>query len=226
MLNSSPETNSIAILSVQCGKVSPFRGADEPSAIGKLAVEGAVRVRRLGLEGDEQADLAVHGGPDKAVHHYPHDHYAFWRDSIGAHPLLSDYGAFGENIATEGLTEDMICVGDRWRLGTALVEVSQGRQPCWKLDHRFDGSAVNAGVVKSRRSGWYYRVLEEGEVAAGDRMVLAERPWPAWSVRRVFGLLIAGEHKKDREGLDALGEVDALAATWMRRRAKLLGLDS
>nr|WP_236549195.1 MULTISPECIES: MOSC domain-containing protein [Novosphingobium] len=213
------------ILSIQCGKVSPFRGEDEPSAIGKVPVAGPIRVGRLGLEGDEQADLAVHGGPDKAIHHYPHDHYAFWREAIGGHELLSNYGAFGENIATEGLTEDTICVGDRWRMGTALVEVSQGRQPCWKLDHRFGGAAVNAGVVRSRRAGWYYRVLEDGEVAAGDRMVLAERPYPDWTVQRVFGLLIAGDHKKDREGLEALGEVATLAAPWIRRRAKLLGLD-
>ncbi|KPH60612.1 MOSC domain-containing protein [Novosphingobium sp. ST904] len=226
MLTSSLAAESFAILSVQRGKVQPFRGPEEPSAIGKVPADGAVKVHRLGLEGDEQADLSVHGGPDKAIHHYPHDHYAFWRDSIGAHPLLSDFGAFGENIATEGLTEDMICVGDRWRLGTALVEVSQGRQPCWKLDHRFDGAPVNAGVVRSRRAGWYYRVLEEGEVAAGDRMVLEERPWPEWTVRRVFGLLIAGDHKKDRESLEALGEVATLATPWIRRRAKLLGLDA
>ena len=226
MLNSSPDTFSVAIRSIQCGKVAPFRGEDEPSAIGKVPVAGAVRIGRLGLDGDEQADLAVHGGPDKAIHHYPHDHYAWWRESLGDHPLLSGYGAFGENIATEGLTEDQVCVGDRWRLGTALVEVSQGRQPCWKLDHRFGGAAVNARVVKSRRSGWYYRVLEEGEVAAGDSMVLVERPYPDWSVKRVFGLLIAGEHKKDREGLEALGEVAPLAATWIRRRARLLGLES
>ncbi|WP_395391753.1 MOSC domain-containing protein [Novosphingobium sp. BL-8A] len=215
----------VPIRSVQRGKVQPFRGVAEPSAIGKRPVEGPVRVHRLGLEGDAQADLAVHGGPDKAIHHYPHDHYAFWRGVLGDHPLLEDFGAFGENIATDGLTEDAICIGDRWRLGTALVEVSQGRQPCWKLDHRFDGAAVNAGVVKSRRAGWYYRVIEEGEVAAGDMLELIARPNPDWSVRRVFGLLIAGEHKKDPAGLEALGEVSALAAPWVRRRAKLLGLE-
>ncbi|WP_395328720.1 MOSC domain-containing protein [Novosphingobium sp. BL-8H] len=225
MTTSATSLISVPIRSIQCGAVAPFRGADEPSAIGKHPVTGPVRVRRLGLEGDAQADLAVHGGPDKAIHHYPHDHYAFWRARLGDHPLLEDYGAFGENIATDGLTEDAICIGDRWRLGSALVEVSQGRQPCWKLDHRFDGAAVNAGVVKSRRAGWYYRVIEEGEVAAGDMMELVARPNPDWSVRRVFGLLIAGDHKKDPAGLEALGEVSALAAPWVRRRAKLLGLE-
>lgn len=213
---------SLPILSIQCGKVQPFRGPDEPSAIGKRAVAGKVRVNRLGLQGDEQADLVAHGGPDKAIHHFPHDHYAFWSEAIGAHPLLADYGAFGENISTHGLTEDLICIGDRWRLGTALVEVSQGRQPCWKLDHRF-GAPVNAGTVKARRPGWYYRVIDEGEAGAGDEMTLIARPWPEWTVLRVFGLLIAGDHKEDRVGLEALGDVAALAEPWRKRRDKLLG---
>lgn len=211
------------ILSVNCGSVTRFRAADEHSAIAKRAVEGPVKVGWLGLEGDRQADLSVHGGPEKAIHHYPHDHYAYWREVLGGHPLLDDEGAFGENISTRGLREDEVCIGDRFRMGSALVEVAQGRQPCWKLDHRFDGAKVMAGVVATRRSGWYYRVLEEGEVAAGDALELVARPYPAWSVARVFGLLIAGDHKKDRAGLEALGEVTPLAEAWAKRRAKLLG---
>lgn len=215
-------TSPVPILSLQCGKVAPFRGPDEPSAIGKVPVAGPVRVRRLGLEGDQQADLSVHGGPDKAIHHYPHDHYAFWRGEIGAHPLLDAFGAFGENVSTTGLTEDAVCIGDRWRMGSALVEVSQGRQPCWKLDHRFGGARVNAACIRSRRPGWYYRVIEEGVVEAGEAMELVARPFPEWSVARVFGLLIAGDHKRDRAGLEALGAVSALAGPWARRREKLL----
>ena len=216
-------TLPVPILSIQCGKVRPFRAPDEPSAIGKQPVAGPVRVHRLGLAGDEQADLAVHGGPDKAIHHYPHDHYGFWRDTIGDHPLLQAPGAFGENISTSGMTEETVCIGDRWRLGTALVEVSQGRQPCWKLDHRFDGLAVNAAMVRARRAGWYYRVIEEGEVAAGDAMQLLDRPHPDWTVARAFGLLIAGDHRRDRAGLEAMGELEMLAAPWKDRREKLLG---
>ena len=212
----------VPVLSVQCGTAVPFRGAEEPSAIAKAPVAGAVEVRRLGLAGDEQADLTVHGGPDKAIHHYPHDHYAFWREAIGDHPLLAACGAFGENIATAGLTEEAVCIGDRWRLGTALVEVSQGRQPCWKLDHHFGGLPVNARMVKARRCGWYYRVVEEGRVTAGDGLELLARPHPQWTVARVFGLLIAGDHKRDPDGLRALGGVDALAEPWKLRRAKLL----
>ncbi len=212
---------SVPILSIQCGKVRPFRGDNEPSAIGKQPVSGKVRVGRLGLEGDEQADLTVHGGVDKAIHHYPHDHYPFWREAIGEHPLLKGYGAFGENVSTRGLTEDMVCIGDRWRMGTALLEVSQGRQPCWKLDHRFDGAAVNATAIKARRPGWYYRVIEEGEVGAGDVMTLLARPWPEWTVLRVFGLLIARDYS--RRELETLGAVSALSSSWQNRREKLLG---
>lgn len=212
----------VPILSVQRGKVAAFRGENEPSAINKRPVEGPIRVHRLGLEGDAQADLAVHGGPDKALHHYPYDHYPWWREMIGDHPLLGEPGAFGENISTTGLTEDDVCIGDRWRMGSSLVEVSQGRQPCWKLDHRFGGARVNAACVKSRRAGWYYRVIEEGSVAAGDFMELVDRPFADWSVRRVFGLLIAGDHKSNRPALEAMAQVTALAAPWMRRREQLL----
>jgi MOSC domain-containing protein YiiM len=217
------------ILSINCGKAAPFRSDDAgaiprtiQSAIHKAPVIGRVRVLRLGLAGDEQADLTVHGGPDKAIHHYPFDHYAWWREALGPHPLLDAPGAFGENIVTEGLTETEICVGDRWRMGTALVEVSHGRQPCWKLDHRFGGAAVLARMVKSRRAGWYYRVIEEGTVAADDLLELVDRPFADWTVDRVFGLLIAGDHKRDRPGLEALGSVGALAEPWLRRRAALL----
>lgn len=211
------------ILSINCGKSLPFR-EDVSSAIGKLPVEGRVRIGPLGLAGDEQADLTVHGGPDKAIHHYPHDHYAWWNDALGGSALLEAAGAFGENVASEGLTEEEVCIGDRWRLGTGLVEVSQGRQPCWKLDHRFGGLPVLARMVKSRRCGWYYRVIEEGQVGAGDMLELVDRPFPDWSVARVFGLLVGGDHKRDRDSLEALGAVSVLAESWVRRRQALLSV--
>jgi MOSC domain-containing protein YiiM len=209
------------ILAINCGKAVPFRG-HEPSAIAKVPVAGPVRVTRLGIVGDEQADRAVHGGPDKAIHHYPHEHYGWWRGVLGEQDLLQASGAFGENVTSEGSSEADVCIGDRWRLGTALVEISQGRQPCWKLDHRFGGASVMARMVKSRRSGWYYRVIEEGEVAAGEPLELVDRPFADWSVARVFGLLIAGDHKRDHAGLEDLGQVSALAEPWIRRRAALL----
>jgi MOSC domain-containing protein YiiM len=211
------------ILTVLTGKVRPFRGADEPSAIVKLPVEGNIPVGLPGLQGDEQADLVHHGGRDKAIHHYPFDHYPEWRSELGGHPLLGQPGAFGENISTLGLVEQDVCIADVFRLGTALVEVSQGRQPCWKLGHRFGNPDVTARVVATRRSGWYYRVLEPGHVASGDVLELLERPLPDWSVARVFGLLIGGDGKREPAALRALAELQVLAEPWRRRASELLG---
>ena len=209
------------ILAVLLGKVRPFRGDDEPSAIGKLPVAHAVAVGALGLAGDEQADRTVHGGVDKAIHHYPADHYDWWRGFLGNAPLLDAPGAFGENISTTGLDESSVFLGDRFRLGSALVEVTQARQPCWKLDHRFGAKGVMAQVVKTRRTGWYYRVLEPGTVRAGDDLDLVDRPWPQWPLASLFGLLIGGEAKDRPADLRALRDVPVLAETWKVRRAKL-----
>jgi MOSC domain-containing protein YiiM len=209
------------ILAVLLGQVRPFRGDDEPSAIGKLPVTDMVAVGALGLAGDEQADRTVHGGIDKAVHHYPADHYDWWRGHLGDTPLLGAPGAFGENISATGLDESNVCLGDRFRLGTALVEVSQARQPCWKLDHRFGTKGVMATVVKTRRTGWYYRVLEPGQVRAGDMLDLVERRYPEWPLASLFGLLIGGEAKDRPADLRALRDVPVLAETWKVRRAKL-----
>lgn len=208
------------ILAVLTGKAIPFRG-DEPSAIAKLPVADAVAVGPLGLAGDEQADRSVHGGIDKAIHHYPADHYDWWRGHLGDAPLLDAPGAFGENISTTGLDENSVFLGDRFRLGSALVEVTQARQPCWKLDHRFGAKGVMAAVVQTRRSGWYYRVLEPGTVRAGDDLELVERSWPDWPLASLFGLLIGGEAKDRPADLRALRDVPVLAETWKVRRAKL-----
>lgn len=209
------------ILAVLLGQVRPFRGDEEPSAIGKLPVADMVAVGAMGLAGDEQADRTVHGGIDKAIHHYPADHYDWWRGYLGDAPLLDAPGAFGENISTSGLDEQNVFLGDRFRLGTALVEVTQARQPCWKLDHRFQAKGVMAQVVKTRRTGWYYRVLEPGHVRAGDTLGLVERPWPEWPLASLFALLIGGEAKDRLADLRALRDVPVLAETWKVRRAKL-----
>ncbi|MEO6093385.1 MAG: MOSC domain-containing protein [Novosphingobium sp.] len=210
-----------AILALLTGTVRPFRGTDQPSAIAKLPVDGPVAIGPLGLAGDEQADRRVHGGPDKAIHHYPGDHYPFWREETGGHPLLEGPGAFGENVSTLGLTESEVCIGDRYRLGGALVEVSQGRQPCWKQGHRFGIPRITARMVETRRAGWYYRVLESGEACAGDSLSLVERTLPEWTVERVFGLLIAGDHIRDTVAVRSLAALPVLAEPW-RLRARAL----
>ena len=210
------------IESVLTGSVRNFADG-ETSAIAKHAVDGPRIVTWLGIEGDAQADLSVHGGPDKAIHHYPHDHYSYWRTTLGAFPVLRQAGAFGENISTTGLTEDIACIGDRYRLGTAIVEIAQGRQPCWKQAHRLMSKTVVATMVQSRRCGWYYRVIEEGVVATGDSLALIERPHPDWTVKRVIGLLIAGDGKADQAAVQALSSLDVLAENWRKRAAMLAG---
>lgn len=174
---------------VLTGKAAPFTRAGSVSAIAKTPVLGPQRVTVLGIAGDEQGDPRVHGGPDKAIHHYPRDHYRPWQDDIGLHPLLEHAGAFGENITTTGMLEHTVCLGDRYRMGTALVEVSQSRQPCWKLSDRFAVPDMARRVQDSGRTGWYYRVIEEGHVQPGDTLVLADRPHAAWPLSRLIDLL-------------------------------------
>ena len=204
----------IEVLSVLTGKSDPHFSPREASAIGKTPRQGRVAIGPLGLEGDEQADLSVHGGPDKAIHHYPADHYPFWRTLTGGHPLLYAPGAFGENVSTMGMTEHEVCIGDRYRLGTALVEVSQGRQPCWKQGHRLGDPQIVAQIVGHRLTGWYYRVIEPGGVCAGDKICLAERTQPEWDVARVFGLLIGGDGASDPAALKLLAGLEVLAPAW------------
>ena len=177
------------IEAVLTGRAVDYTRPGSRSAIAKVAVAGAVEVGVEGLAGDEQGDRRVHGGPDKAIHHYPREHYATWAEEIGAHPLLAMPGAFGENLSTTGVSEADLCLGDRLRLGTALVEVSQGRQPCWKLSDRFGIADMARRVQDSGRSGWYYRVLEPGTVQAGDALELLARPHPHWPLPRLAELL-------------------------------------
>lgn len=191
------------------------------SAMGKAPVTGPVRIDWLGLDGDSVADPLHHGGHDKAIHLYPQDHYGWWRERLGAHPLLDQPGAFGENIAVSGALDDDFCLGDRFTLGSAIIEVSHGRQPCSKLNHRFGQRDVLATVVKSGRAGFYFRVIRTGIASAGDRLSLIERPLPDWPMSRLFSLLIAGGHKRDPAGVAALAAMPVLAEAWATRAREL-----
>lgn len=204
-----------------CGKAVAFRG-EEKSAFVKEVVTGSVIITRNGLEGDEQADRVNHGGPDKALHLYPQEHYAYWQDFLGGHALLESPGAFGENITSEGATEAQLCLGDRFRFGTALIEISHGRKPCWKIDHRFGVSGITAEIVRNGRCGIYFRVLEEGRAQAGDNLELVERTLPDWSIERLFRLLIGGRAKEDIMAVRALASMDVLAEAWRQRAAHLV----
>ncbi|WP_017909451.1 MOSC domain-containing protein [Xanthomonas sp. SHU 199] len=193
MTSSGSAVASWTIDAVLVGRAQAFTSPGSRSAIDKRPQDGRLRIGPEGLELDEQGDRRVHGGPDKALHHYPRDHYRAWREELGAHALLDAPGAFGENLSSSGVTEADLCLGDRLRLGTSLVEVSQSRQPCWKLSDRFGVAALARRVQDSGRTGWYYRVLQPGEVAAGDSLVLLERPYPQWSLARLVGLLYRRE---------------------------------
>ena len=211
----------IVIDALLTGRIMPFaRG--ESSAIDKRVVEGPVTIGFFGIVGDQQADSRYHGGVGKALHHYPRDHYEHWAKALPDQPLLSNAGAFGENISTSGLVETHVCIGDRFRAGSAIIEVSQGRQPCWKQGVRLEWSALPAQMVKERRSGWYYRVIEPGSAQAGEDIELLDRPLPEWSVARVFGLLIAGDHKHDKVALTELAAMDLLDISWRNRARELV----
>jgi MOSC domain-containing protein YiiM len=205
------------------GKPQPFHPTKGMSAMARRAATGPVALGPLGFDGDRVADPSVHGGPDKAVHFYPAEHYAAWREDIGDHPHLAAPGGFGENLSAFGLTEDRIRIGDRFRIGSALVEVAQGRQPCWKLDHHFGRKTMAADVIRTSRGGCYFRVIEGGEVAAGDLIEQVAAGPARWTVAHVFHLLIGGGHREARHRADltALAGLEVLAESWRHRAARL-----
>lgn len=209
------------------GTARPFNGA-ELSAFVKRPRGGMVQILEDGLAPDEQADRKNHGGPDMAVHLYPLAHHDFWREQLGAIDLLDEPGAFGSNLAIKDLVETQVHIGDRFRLGTALLEVSQPRKPCWKIEHRF-GTALSdqhtskgmvATIVKTARCGWYFRVLEIGEARAGDILERVETGNQDWTIERASLALHAG--KGLTQDYVELAAMDALSAKERARaRAKL-----
>ena len=197
---------------VLTGRTAPLGPRGTPSGIRKQPVAGAVRVTATGLAGDEQGDRKHHGGSEKALHHYATDHYAFWRAELGDRTELGSPGAFGENIASMGVTEADICVGDVIRIGTATVQVSQGRQPCWKLNERFGEPTMARRVQESGRTGWYYRVLEEGLIEAGAAGEIIDRPAEGWSLSRLSHILY--HDTRNFDALAQMAELEVLAQSW------------
>jgi MOSC domain-containing protein YiiM len=171
------------------GKVAPLGARGVPSGINKQPVDGAVQVTPTGLAGDEQADTRAHGGIDKAVHCYSLENYPRWQALFPHHPMLRHPGAFGENFSVRGLDETSVCMADVWRIGTAVFQVSQGRQPCFKLNLRFNIPDMARRVQDSLWAGWYLRVLTPGVVQAGDAIELLERPFAGYPVAYVLSLI-------------------------------------
>jgi MOSC domain-containing protein YiiM len=208
---------TIDVLSLQVGQAAPLGPNGVPSGFVKHPVEHRVELDALGLLGDEQADLTVHGGLEKAVYGYASEHYAAWRSEHPEHADLLVPGAFGENLTIAGLDEEQIRVGDVHAIGSALLQVCQPRQPCFKLALRFSNNRLPQAMVKSGRAGWYYRVLQTGALAAGDEVRLVERPQPHFPFSRLVSIVNHGDATAEEiASLAAMSEV----AAWIRTRAQ------
>lgn len=171
------------------GRVAALGRRGVLSGIDKQPVQGAVQVGPVGLLGDEQADTKSHGGPEKAVHCYSLERYPQWLEQYPEHAIFEKAGAFGENFSVQGVDEFTVCMGDIWRIGSAVFQISQGRQPCFKLNLRFGIPDMARRVQNSLWAGWYLRVLEPGQVRAGEHIYLIQRPYPAYSVAYVLSLI-------------------------------------
>ena len=152
-----------------------WKGKTVTTGIFKVPVDGPVALRRHNLEGDQQADLSVHGGPSKEVYVYPSQHYDYWRRELEDSELA--WGSFGENFTVDGVDEETVCIGDEFRVGSARVVVTEPRMPCFKLGMRFERADMVKRFLKSQRTGFYFGVVDEGLVQAGDRLErVAEHP--------------------------------------------------
>ncbi|MGI4886804.1 MAG: MOSC domain-containing protein [Janthinobacterium lividum] len=200
-----------------------WRGQTVRTSIFKRPAAGPVAVRAEHLAGDGQADLRVHGGPDKAVYAYPHEHYAYWQQHLPAELLVP--GAFGENLTTSGLLESAVPVGARYRVGTAVLMAVQPRRPCVKLGIRLNDPAVVRRFEEARRSGVYFRVVQEGTIQAGDALV----PVAPGAPGAVTIQDMVDNHTlpaKDFAKIAAILRLPSLSPTWRARFEKMLAAAS
>lgn len=200
------------IISVNVGLPRLVLRNDEPVSTGifKEPVAGRVMMRTLNLDGDRQADLSVHGGPEKAVYVYPSEHYEVWKRELPDMEL--PWGIFGENLTTTGLFETEVNIGDKFRVGTAEVMVTQPRMPCYKLGIRFGRVDIIKRFLVSERSGFYLSVLKEGDVGAGDEFVLLEKNESGVKVVDITRLYSSDKH--NIELMRRAIATDALPPSW------------
>jgi len=208
------------IVSVNVGRPREveWKGTEVSTGIFKSPVAGSVDVKTLNLRGDQQADLTVHGGVYKAVYGYPSEHYPFWRKALPQADL--SWGAFGENLTTEGLMEDSLFIGDQLRVGTALLVVTQPRVPCYKITIRFDRDDMIKRFIASNTSGFYFAVIEEGAVEVGSPIEIVHRD-PARVAVADINHLYYGK-TRSAELLNRAVNLEALPASWrdyLRERA-------
>jgi MOSC domain-containing protein YiiM len=202
----------VKLLSVNVGlpREVEWRGKIVRTSIFKAPVSGRVPVARLNVQGDRQSDLTVHGGADKAVYAYPSEHYAFWRKEMPG--MDFPWGAFGENLTTEGLLEDKVHIGDRFRAGSAEFTVTQPRMPCFKLAIRFNRTDMVKRFLRSGRTGFYLAVIQEGDIGAGDSLDLVAEDNGQVTVADVVGLYAADAGNQDL--LRRASELSSLPESW------------
>jgi MOSC domain-containing protein YiiM len=211
-IHSYRDLGTMKLLSVNVGlpREIEWKGKLVRTSIFKVPVMGRVRVAKLNLEGDQQSDLSVHGGIDKAVYAYPSEHYSFWRRELPGAEL--GWGAFGENFTTEGLVEGTVHIGDRFRVGSAEFVITQPRMPCFKLGIRFNRPDIVKRFLQSGRSGFYFAVPKEGEVTAGDSIDLLKRDKHGVTIADVVNL-----YRRDAMNQDLLrrvSELPSLPQSW------------
>lgn len=201
---------SMGIVSLNVGKpvTVEYQGKPLSTGIYKQPVEGPVFLSRENFAGDGQADLVHHGGVDKAVCAYPFEHYEYWKSSLGKEMLLA---SFGENLTLKGMLEDQVCIGDIFRIGGAVVQISQPRYPCFKLSQKHGVKDMPTRVLNTGYSGFYFRVLEEGEVSADSPLTRLEAHPKGVTVREVFLMMANG--RKDEHGLTRMLELEELSAS-------------
>jgi MOSC domain-containing protein YiiM len=208
------------IVSINVGRPRqiPWQGQLVQTSIFKSPVAGRVRVRPHNVDGDEQSDLTVHGGVNKAVYVYPSEHYAFWKRELPDADL--GWGNFGENLTTEGLLEDRVRIGDTLRIGSAEFIVTQPRMPCFKLGIRFNRADMVKRFHLSGRSGFYLSIVREGEVGADDEVAHGAGREDSISVAAIFGLYTADD--ADRQLMQRATELPALSPSWREHFRKRL----
>jgi MOSC domain-containing protein YiiM len=190
-----------------------FAGTEVTTGFFKTARPGVAYARKLGLEGDAQADLSVHGGPEKAVYFYPREHYPAWETVLGTGALPP--GSFGENVTSEGLLESEVRIGDILQIGTATFQVIQPRSPCYKLQIRFQRPDMTALFFKQAKPGWYASVLQEGAFAAEDQIILRHRASEGVTVADVW--LYSAQPKHDKAVTERIAGLKLLPDFWKHR---------
>jgi len=203
------------IVSVNVGlpRLLAWKGATFKTGIFKNPIEGLVMLRKTNLDGDRQADLEVHGGPNKAVYGYPSEHYPFWRSELLKEDL--PWGSLGENFTTEGLLETSVCMGDEYLVGSAVIRVTTPRLPCFKLAAKFQRDDMIERFLRSGYSGFYFSVMEEGEVSAGDELHFLRSEIPSLTIAELNKLYVSPS--PDLELLERAVEVKSLPESWRER---------